>query len=190
MSRGDGASISTESKTIAYSRALLTVSAVPLGAVTAVGILLFLRISSSPKRIAEGGIIAKLAQFDPLGTSLFVPSVICLLLALQWGGTTYAWSDGRIIALFVLFGILLISFGAVQIWMGESATGDLVRSKILWNHTDLSMCSATTNRNSAQCRLRCTVRHLHWCFVLCFHVLLANLVSPRGTRIWCILTRE
>ena len=112
-------------------RARLTVLAVPLGAVTAVGILFFLHISSPPKQIAEGSIIAKLAQFDPLGTALFVPSIICLLLALQWGGTTYPWSDGRIIALFVLFGVLLIAFVAVQIWMGESATGNLMPSKLL-----------------------------------------------------------
>jgi hypothetical protein len=36
---------------------------------------------------------------------------VSLLLALQWGGSKYAWDNGRIIALFVLFGILITAFG-------------------------------------------------------------------------------
>ena len=47
---------------------------------------------------------------------------MCLLLALQWGGSTYAWKDGRIIALLVLFGVLAIAFIAIQFWKQETAT--------------------------------------------------------------------
>lgn len=32
---------------------------------------------------------AKLAQLDALGTTFLIPGVVCLLLALQWGGLTY-----------------------------------------------------------------------------------------------------
>lgn len=32
---------------------------------------------------------AKLAQLDALGTTFLLPGVVCLLLALQWGGLTY-----------------------------------------------------------------------------------------------------
>ncbi|KAL9117854.1 MAG: hypothetical protein Q9187_005603 [Circinaria calcarea] len=78
----------------------------------------------SPPRAKEAavGFNARLKQFDPIGTVLFIPAIICLLLALQWGGTTYAWSNGRIIALFILAGLLLIGFLAVQVWKGENAT--------------------------------------------------------------------
>jgi hypothetical protein len=31
----------------------------------------------------------KILQLDLLGTSVLVPGVVCLLLALQWGGPTY-----------------------------------------------------------------------------------------------------
>lgn len=34
----------------------------------------------------------KLSQLDALGTIFLIPGVVCLLLALQWGGQTYAVS--------------------------------------------------------------------------------------------------
>ncbi len=36
----------------------------------------------------------KLAQLDFYGTGLLMPGTICLLLALQWGGLTYAVRPG------------------------------------------------------------------------------------------------
>lgn len=56
------------------------------------------------------------------GTLIFLPMIVCVLLALQWGGSKYAWGNGRIIALFVVFGILLIAFIAIQIWKQDNAT--------------------------------------------------------------------
>ena len=35
----------------------------------------------------------KLWQLDPLGAICLVPGVICLVLAIQWGGQQYAVSD-------------------------------------------------------------------------------------------------
>lgn len=61
-------------------------------------------------------------QFDLQGTICFMPGVICLLLALQWGGSTYPWKNGRIIALFIIAGILLICFVIIQVWKQEEAT--------------------------------------------------------------------
>jgi MFS family permease len=64
----------------------------------------------------------KIEQLDPIGTLCFLPGIICLLLALQWGGSTYAWNNARIIVLWVLFGLLMIAFVAVQVWKQENAT--------------------------------------------------------------------
>jgi hypothetical protein len=61
-------------------------------------------------------------QLDPIGTSVYMPAIVCLLLALQWGGTTYGWSDARIIALLVLAALLLAAFVFVQLWRQEQAT--------------------------------------------------------------------
>ncbi|KAK3327477.1 putative MFS aflatoxin efflux pump [Cercophora scortea] len=64
----------------------------------------------------------KILQLDLFGTSALLPGTICLLLALQWGGFTYAWNNGRIIALLVLAGVLLIAFVVVQIVKPDTAT--------------------------------------------------------------------
>lgn len=64
----------------------------------------------------------KLQKLDFVGTAVFIPAVICLLLALQWGGSQYAWSNWRIIVLFVFFGVLIIAFLGVQHWKQEDGT--------------------------------------------------------------------
>jgi hypothetical protein len=64
-----------------------------------------------------------LKQLDVEGSIAFIPSIVCLLLALQWGGTAYAWSDGRIIALLIIFAILILVFVGIQIWKKELAMG-------------------------------------------------------------------
>jgi len=48
--------------------------------------------------------------------------MISLLLAFQWGGSTYSWADARIISLLVVFGVLLILFVGIQLWRKEYAT--------------------------------------------------------------------
>jgi len=62
-----------------------------------------------------------MGQLDLLGTLFFMPAVVSLLLALQWGGSKYAWSNGRIIGLFVVFGVLIIVFVGIQIWKQDHA---------------------------------------------------------------------
>ncbi len=78
----------------------------PIGAITLLVIAIYF---PDPDRTAVThhgeSWLQRIKYFDPIGTALFMPAVICLLLALQWGGTTYAWDSGRIIALFVLFGV-------------------------------------------------------------------------------------
>lgn len=79
----------------------------------------------SPTKTAKAMAIgwkAKLDQFDLYGTLIFLPMIVCLLLALQWGGSKYPWHNGRIIALLVIFAVLLICFSAIQVWKKDNAT--------------------------------------------------------------------
>ena len=92
----------------------------PIGAVTMVLITMILNVDKLKDTSLP--IREKMKQLDPLGNVLFLTSIICLLLALQWGGSTYPWSDGRIIALLVLFGLLFLCFLIDQIMLQERAT--------------------------------------------------------------------
>ncbi|KAF3479939.1 azole resistance protein 1 [Arthroderma uncinatum] len=64
----------------------------------------------------------KLGQIDILGTSILVPGVVCLLLALQWGGSVYKWNTAPPIALLTAAGVAGLAFIIIQVWKQESAT--------------------------------------------------------------------
>ena len=63
----------------------------------------------------------KFLQMDPLGTFTIMAAIVCLLLALQWGGVTKSWSNSSVIGTLVGFGLLLILFGVVEWYMGDRA---------------------------------------------------------------------
>lgn len=93
----------------------------PIGAITILGILFFLK---TPEKADQRsiGYLARLKKLDPLGTVVFIPAIVCLLIALQWGGTKYPWSDSKVIALLVVFAILIVIFIVLQIHNKEDGT--------------------------------------------------------------------
>ncbi|KAF7333853.1 Major facilitator superfamily transporter [Mycena venus] len=93
----------------------------PIGALT-LFVILFFFDPPVCQRQESMRLVDWIQQFDPVSTAIFVPAVICLLLALQWGGSKYPWHNGRIIALFVLFGVLIPIFIFIQVRKGELAT--------------------------------------------------------------------
>ncbi|RMY42540.1 hypothetical protein D0864_16072 [Hortaea werneckii] len=92
----------------------------PIGGLAIIIILLILK--PAPPQFQGLTFKQKVTRLDLLGELFLVPSVICLLLALQWGGSTYSWSDGRIKALLVVFGVLFLAFILVQCLMQSIAT--------------------------------------------------------------------
>lgn len=85
----------------------------PLDAVTMLIIALLVRAKPNAK-YANMGRLQRLKQLDVPGFVTFVPAIVLLVLATQWGGTTYAWGNARVVVLFVLFGLLSAAFVAVQ----------------------------------------------------------------------------
>ena len=59
----------------------------PIGCIAMLIIAVFLKIPDREATKLPLG--KKILQLDLFGTSLLVPGVVCLLLALQWGGPTY-----------------------------------------------------------------------------------------------------
>ncbi|KAI1764472.1 major facilitator superfamily domain-containing protein [Hypoxylon sp. FL1150] len=94
----------------------------PIGAVSVIVTMLVLHLPNQKLDAQADGWVAKLKQLDPIGNLVFFPGVICLILALQWGGVVYPWNDARIIVLFVLCGLLCLAFAGIQAWKKENAT--------------------------------------------------------------------
>ncbi|KAJ5226834.1 Major facilitator superfamily domain general substrate transporter [Penicillium citrinum] len=63
----------------------------------------------------------KIRELDLVSNCLFIPSLTALFIALSWAGTKYPWSDGKVIGLFVVFGVLLSAFIFNQYRRGDSA---------------------------------------------------------------------
>lgn len=87
-----------------------------------VAIFFLLRIEGQATQGDDKGFLEKLKKLDLIGTAVLIPAVICLLLALQWGGTEHPWNDSRIIGLFVGFGLMISLFIGVQFWKGDEGT--------------------------------------------------------------------
>lgn len=93
----------------------------PLGVVTVIGIAFFFKPPPRAK-VDKLSWREKMNEFDMPGTVVLLPAVVCLLLALQWGGSKYPWKSGRIIGLLCTFGVLAIAFAYIQVQRGERAT--------------------------------------------------------------------
>ncbi|KAJ4422352.1 hypothetical protein N0V82_003006 [Gnomoniopsis sp. IMI 355080] len=122
----------------------------PCGALIAV-LIIFVPVPSY--RVAGDGTqttIETLSRLDIGGFLLFAPTVVMLILALQWGGTRFAWSSATIIGLFCgSFGNLL----AFLAWEHKVGSGALVplallRRRVIWssclNMAFLIGCTMTT----------------------------------------------
>jgi MFS family permease len=64
----------------------------------------------------------KLQRMDLVGTFLFIPAIVCLLIGLQWGGVKYGWTNAVIIVCFVVFAVLISMFIIIQWRAKEAAT--------------------------------------------------------------------
>ena len=64
----------------------------------------------------------KVRRLDLFSTLLCIPAIVCLLMALQWGGIRYGWQDARIIVLMVLGFVLLTAFAYLQWRFPETAS--------------------------------------------------------------------
>ncbi|KAF2166405.1 hypothetical protein M409DRAFT_66493 [Zasmidium cellare ATCC 36951] len=92
----------------------------PVGAVTLA--ITFVTLKLPPAKKAGTKPLDQVKQMDPLGNLCLMPAVICLLLALEWGGSKYSWSNGRIVALLVIAVVLGLAFIGIQIWLQDNAT--------------------------------------------------------------------
>ena len=92
----------------------------PLGAITALILIFFFRPNDRPT--TKLPLKEKIKHLDVPGLFLFVPAVIMLLLALQWGGHTHPWKSATVIGLIIGFGLMTIIFGVWQWYAKDEAS--------------------------------------------------------------------
>ncbi|KAI8934349.1 hypothetical protein NX059_009085 [Plenodomus lindquistii] len=80
----------------------------PLGGLTIFVVCFLLKLEEQKPKLANWKDTAK--HLDPLGTALFLPSITCLLLALEWGAAEFSWRSPRIVAMLVVFSVLFLAF--------------------------------------------------------------------------------
>ncbi|KAL2853989.1 major facilitator superfamily domain-containing protein [Aspergillus pseudodeflectus] len=111
----------------------------PAGAVTALFIVLLYK---APRQKRQTSLRAVAVELDIPGTVSCLPCVICLLLALQWGGAKYAWDSPRIIALFISSAGLLLIFVLIQWGQQGRATVPpaLISNRDVWGPALYAFC--------------------------------------------------
>ncbi|KAL3495473.1 major facilitator superfamily domain-containing protein [Aspergillus germanicus] len=77
---------------------------------------------------------------DISGIVLLLGSILCFLLALQWGGSAKHWNDAEVIGTLIGFAILLILFCVNELLLTDNA---MIPPRLLTNRT-LFFCSAFT----------------------------------------------
>ncbi|PYI12251.1 MFS general substrate transporter [Aspergillus sclerotiicarbonarius CBS 121057] len=94
---------------------------IPVAAYTFLLVLLLFKDIEAPAD-AELSLREKLSALDLPGVACFVPAVVCLVLALEWGGTSYSWSDFRVLLPLTLAAPLIGAFVGCGLWRGKKAT--------------------------------------------------------------------
>ncbi|XHF98452.1 hypothetical protein AWENTII_002001 [Aspergillus wentii] len=91
----------------------------PIGAVTIVALLLFMKNPQTKPGPSDG--IPWYQKLDLIGCIIFLASVTMTLMALEWGGNQHAWDSSVIIGLFVGAGAGFGVFLAYEKHLGERA---------------------------------------------------------------------
>ena len=111
----------------------------PVGAVAAIAFLAFFNPPVRPNE--KQPVLERVKKLDLIGAALFMPSIIMLLLALEWEGNMHPWRSATIIGLFCGFGGLLTVFIAWQLYLGDKA---MIPTEFLTRRTILSACGTST----------------------------------------------
>ncbi|KAF4992425.1 hypothetical protein FGRMN_7170 [Fusarium graminum] len=94
----------------------------PIGGLAMIIVFFFVHVKHNSTDDDNLSLMARIRKLDLAGAAVFIPAIICLLLALQWGGADYPWNNSRIIGLFCGFGAMIAIFIFIQFRKGDRGT--------------------------------------------------------------------
>ncbi|KAL4967809.1 MDR family MFS transporter [Aspergillus stella-maris] len=100
----------------------------PIGGFTLL-VITFLFENPATQRITPQSALQNLKQLNIPSLSIFTGGIVCLLLALQWGGTTYPWSSARVIICLGMSAVSIAIFLGHELLRKDTAT--IPRSVVL-----------------------------------------------------------
>jgi MFS family permease len=87
------------------------------------GILIVLFFFKNPVRgHVQKSLWQKFMDMDPVGATFLIGAIVCLLLALQWGGLEKPWINSTVWGCLLGFTLLLLIFVIIQVRLGDKAT--------------------------------------------------------------------
>ena len=92
----------------------------PLGAISIAVVFFF--FSNPERRYSHLTVKERIKHIDIAGAIFLICAIVCLLLALQWGGFTYPWKDSKVWGTLLGFGLLITIFIIIQVYQGDRAT--------------------------------------------------------------------
>ncbi len=98
--------------------------------------IIFLHIPEQIPKESAWSVLPRVHHLlDLLGFALFAPAVTQLLLALQYGGTRFAWNSSQVVGLFCGAGATFLVWLAWNYYRGDDALlpVSLVKRPIIWS---------------------------------------------------------
>jgi MFS family permease len=111
----------------------------PFGAVSLAVVFFFF---TNPKRTySHLPVKERLKKIDIVGAVFLICAIVCLLLCLQWGGFSYAWSNSKVWGTLLGFGLLISVFIGIQLRQEDRAT---IPVRVFTQRTVLVSCLYST----------------------------------------------
>lgn len=111
----------------------------PFGGVSLAVVFFF--FSNPERKYSHIPIKERLKNIDMAGAIFLICAIVSLLLALQWGGFTYPWSNSKVWGTLLGFGLIISVFIGIQFYQGDRAT---IPIRVFKQRTILVSCVFST----------------------------------------------
>ncbi|KAH8629607.1 Efflux pump [Alternaria alternata] len=140
----------------------------PFGAVSLAVVFFFF---TNPKRTySHLPVKERLKKIDIVGAVFLICAIVCLLLCLQWGGFSYAWSNSKVWGTLLGFGLLISVFIGIQLRQEDRAT---IPVRVFTQRTVLAIKGTTAEESGIR-----TIAYL--VSITCSSIVIGGLITVVG----------